>query len=90
MGDLSYTSVPQNTHPDLIPTPGYLSTASPYVPDFNATDYAAFTIAPTTEMGMFTNLLTIQVDYAYRVNNRHVWTRGHLTHPGATQNVPDS
>jgi hypothetical protein len=69
MGD-SYTSVPQSTHPDLISTPGYLSTA---VPDLNATDYAAFTLAPTTEMmGMFTNLKTTQVDYAHQVSNQNV------------------
>lgn len=70
MGDYSHTSVPQNTHLDLIPTPGYLSTAGPYVPDFNATDYATFTLSPATEMGMFTNLPTTQVDYAYRVSNQ--------------------
>ena len=28
MGDLSYTSVPQNTHPDLIPTPGCIAICS--------------------------------------------------------------
>jgi hypothetical protein len=28
----------------------FLSTAGPYVSDFNATDYAAFILAPTTEM----------------------------------------
>jgi hypothetical protein len=68
--DYSYTLVPQSTHPDLISTPGYLPTAGPYVP--NATDYAAFALGPTTGMGMFTNLPTTQVDYAYQVSNQHI------------------
>jgi hypothetical protein len=38
----------------------YLSTAGSYVPDLNATDYAVFTLAPTTEMGMFTNLTLLR------------------------------
>ncbi len=67
MGDYSYTSLPQSTHPaDLIST--QLSNAGPYVPDFNATNYAASTLTPTTEMGMFTNLPTTQVDYTYQVS----------------------
>jgi len=71
-GDSS-TSVPQSTHPDLMSISGYLSTVGPYdVPDLNAADYAAFTLAPTTEMGIFTNLPTTQVDYAYQVSNQHV------------------
>ena|SRR6267154_3409774 len=68
----SYTSVPQSTHPDLISNPGYLSTADPFVPELNATDFGAFTLAPTTEMGMFTNLQTTQLDYPYQVSNQHV------------------
>ncbi|KAF8501782.1 hypothetical protein F5888DRAFT_1270284 [Russula emetica] len=66
MGDCSYTSAPQSTHPDLASTPEYLSTAEPYFPDINATDYVAFTLAPATEMEMFTNLPTTQGDCAYQ------------------------
>jgi hypothetical protein len=72
MGDDSSTSVPQSTHRDLTSTPGYLSTVGQRIPDLNATGYAAFTLAPTTEMGMFTNLPTTQVDYAYQLINRQV------------------
>jgi len=71
VGDYPYISVPQGTHPDLISTPGYLSPAEPYVPNFNATDYAAFTLPLATEMGMYMNLSTTQVDYAY-VSSQHV------------------
>jgi len=76
MGDYSYTSVPQSTHPDFTSTPGYLSTAGgPYVPDFNAADDAAFTLALMTdsETGPFTNLPT-RVDCAYRVSKQHIST----------------
>jgi hypothetical protein len=69
---MGYTSVPQSTHPDLISIPGHLSNVGPYIPDLNATNYAAFTLTPTTEMGMFTNLPTTQVDYTYQVSNQQV------------------
>jgi hypothetical protein len=72
VGGDSYTSVPQSTHPDLISTPGHFSTAGPHVPDFNAADYPAFTLAPTTEMGIFTSLPTTPVDYTYQVSNQHL------------------
>jgi hypothetical protein len=39
-GNQSYTSVPQSTHPDLISTPGYLSTAGPCVGSSTWTDPA--------------------------------------------------
>jgi hypothetical protein len=89
MEDYSCTFLPQSTHPDLIPTPGYLSTAGPYLPDFNATDYAALAPTPTTEMGMFTSLLTRQVDYAHPVSNQYVRTCQHLTYPAVPQNAPE-
>src|SRR6266576_1609274 len=70
-GRLLSDSVSQSTHPDLMFTLGYLSTARSYVPDFNATDYPAFTLAAAAEVWTFTNLPT-QVDYTYQVNNQHV------------------
>ena len=51
-----YLSVPQSTHPGLVSVPGS-STATSYVPDFNTADDAAFSFAPTTEMGGVANLL---------------------------------
>ena len=51
-----YLSVPQSTHPGLVSGPGS-STATPYVPNFNTADDAAFSFAPTTEMGAFADLL---------------------------------
>jgi len=52
-------AVPQSTYPDLVSASGYPSTAGPYlpdyIPDFNAADDAAFSLAPTTEMGAFAN-----------------------------------
>lgn len=72
MGEYSYTSVPQGTNSGLISAPVDLSMVGPCVLDFNTTGYAAFIPAPTTEMGMFTNLPTAQVDYAYQVSNQHV------------------
>ena len=91
MEDYSYTpeSVPQSTHPALTPAPGYIPTVGQHLSDFNAAGHAAFTLAPTTEMGMFTNLPTTQVDYTDLVSNQHIWTRRQLTYPAAPQNAPD-
>ena len=71
VGDYPYISVPQSTHPDFISTPGYPAPAEPYVPNFNATNYAAFTLPPATGMGTYTNPSLTQVDYAY-VSSQHV------------------
>ena len=59
MGDYSYyphPSVPQNVHLGLVSALGS-SAAGSHVPDFNAANDAAFSFAPTTEMGAFANLL---------------------------------
>ncbi|KAF8504851.1 hypothetical protein F5888DRAFT_1659093 [Russula emetica] len=65
MGDYPYypyPPVPQSTYPDLVSASGYPSTAGTYLPDylpnFNAADDAAFSLAPTTEMRAFANLPT--------------------------------
>jgi len=52
MGDFSSypsSSVPQSTYPEQVFGPEYPTVGS-YVPDFNAADYAAFSLDPTTEM----------------------------------------
>ena len=74
-------SVPQSTYPEIPQEPvlgGYPSTAGSYDPYFNAAnDAAAFSLAPTTEMGAFANL-PIQADYTNQVSSRCVraltWT----------------
>jgi hypothetical protein len=63
--------VPQGTHLDLVSDPGYPSTTGSYVPDFNAAGDAAFSLAPTTEMGAFANLST-QFDITNQVSNQCV------------------
>ena len=59
MGDNTYPyiPVPQNTLPGPITDPGP-STSGSYVPDFNAADDAANSLALTTEMGAFADLPT--------------------------------
>ena len=71
MGDYPDVPVLQDTQLDLISTEGYPSTASPYIPDFNTADDPAFTLAPTTELGAFTNPQT-QVDHTYQVSIQRV------------------
>ena len=69
MGDYLYDPsllVPQNTYPDPVSAPGYPPTAGLYVPDFNPDD-AAFSLAPTTEMGAFANL-PLQADFTNFAN----------------------
>jgi hypothetical protein len=87
-GNYSHTLVPQSTHPDLISTPGYVPTVRPYIPNFNATDNAAFTLTPTTEMEMSMNLLTTQVDFTSKVSCQCVGT-SIWTYLAVPQNVID-
>ena len=54
-----YPSVLCGTHPDPASTPGYSPTGS-YTPNVNAADDAAFSLAPTTEMGVFANQVSSQ------------------------------
>jgi hypothetical protein len=77
----SYPSVPQGTHLDL----GYPSIAGSYIPGSNAADDAAFSLAPTTEMGAFANLPT-QVDFTNHVSNRCAGTSA-WTYPAVPQNT---
>ena len=86
-GGYPYPSVPQNTHPGLVSAPGYPSTAGSYVPDFNATDDAAFSLAPTTELGAFVNPRT-QADFTNQVSSQCVVTST-WTHSVRPQNVLD-
>jgi hypothetical protein len=89
-GDYPYypdLSVPQSTHLDLVSDPGYPSTTGSYVPDFNVADDAAFSLAPTTEMGAFTNLLT-QLDFTIQVSDQCVGTPT-STYLAVPQNVLD-
>jgi len=90
MGDgyLSYPnlSVPQSTYP--VSGPGY--TAGPHVPDLSAADDAAFSLAPTTEMGAFANL-PLQADFSNftnQVSNQCVGT-SKWTYPAVPQNFVD-
>jgi len=86
MGDYPnypYLSVPQSTHPDLL----YPSTTWPYAPDFNAADDAAFSLAPTTDMGGFTSLLA-QLDSTAQVSSQCVGMSS-WTYPTVPQGVLD-
>ena len=67
--------VPQGTYPDTIS--GY-PTAGAYVPDLSAADDAAFSLAPTTEMGAFANLPP-QADFTNFVNQVSSQCVGTLT-----------
>ena len=78
-------SVPQSTHPDLVSHPEH-PTAGSY-PDFNAAHDAAFSLAPTTEMGAFANLPT-QVDFTNQVSNQCIRTST-STYPTVPQNTLD-
>lgn len=80
MGDYlyPYLSVPQSTHPDPVSAPEYPSTARSYVPDFNAANDAAFSLAPTIEMGAFSNLPT-QVNSTNPVSDKVLECRHRLT-----------
>ena len=88
MGDYpyySYIPVPQDAYPGVSAP----STAGSYIPDFDAADDAAFSLAPTTEMGAFGNLPT-QVDFtSHQVSSQCV---GNLTwtYPAVPQNILDS
>ena len=89
MGDYLYPniSVPQSTYPDPV-LGGYPSTAGSYIPNFNAADDAAFSLAPTTEMEEFANL-PIQADFrdfTNQVSIRCVRTST-WTYPAVPQNV---
>jgi hypothetical protein len=90
MGDYAHypnLSVPQSTYPDPVSAPGYPSTAGPnHVPDFNAADDAALSLAPTAEMGAFA--LPIQADYTNQVSSQCVRTST-WTYPAAPQNIID-
>jgi hypothetical protein len=82
-------SVPQSTYPDPVSGLGY-PTAGPYVPDFSAAGNAAFSLAPTTEMGAFANL-PIQADftnYTNQVSSQCVGTST-WTYPAVAQYFVD-
>ncbi|KAF8481782.1 hypothetical protein DFH94DRAFT_681140 [Russula ochroleuca] len=65
MRDHSDTSFLQSIRGDLtISAPGHLSSAGSDLPNFNAVNDTAFTPAPTTSMGRFTNSTT-QTNYTY-------------------------
>ena len=75
MGDYlyePYLSVPQSTYPDPVPAPGYPSPAGSFVPEFNAADDAAFSLAPTSEMESFA--LPVQADFENQVSSQCVGT----------------
>ena len=84
MGDNLYYPnllVPQSTYPD----PGYHSRS--YVPDFNAADDAAFSPAPSTELGAFTDL-PMQADFTNQVSSQCVGTSTR-TYRAVPQNIFD-
>ena len=83
----AYLSVPQSTHPDLVSAPGS-STATSYVPDFNAAYDAAFSLIPTTEMGTLANMVS-QSDFTNLVSNQCV-ASSTSTYPVVAQNVLDT
>ena len=72
-----YPSVPQSIHPDQVFTPGYPTFRS-HVPDFNAADHAGLSLPPTTEMGAFANMPSLdlpqQVDFTNQVSSQCVGT----------------
>jgi hypothetical protein len=90
MGDYpyyAYRSVPQSTYPGRVYAPGYPSTSRSFIPDLNAANDAAFSLAPTTEMGAFANLPT-QADCTSQVSSQYVGTST-WTYPGVPQDVLD-
>ena len=51
----------------VVPVPGHISSAGSDLHDFNAVGDTAFTPAPTTSMGAFTNF-TSQTNHTYSVS----------------------
>ena len=81
-----YLLVPQSTYPDPVFAPGYPSPTGSYVPNFNAANDAAYSLAPTSEMGAFA--LPIQADFINQVGSQCVGTLT-WTYPAVPQNALD-
>jgi hypothetical protein len=69
MENYSHPSMLQSIYEELISAPGHPSISGFELPIFNATNDPAFAPAPTTLMGMFTDL-TIQPNYTYLVSRQ--------------------
>ena len=68
LAGFSDTTLLESTHEDLVVSaPGHLSFASLKLHNINVVSDTAFTPAPTTSMGAFTNF-TIQTNHTYPVS----------------------